>query len=387
MPITNSKLPPLYRGLTAPLKTDAEHAYIRTDRRPRNTSLAFNICFNLMIERKFGVSGVRRKSLFVSGDIRRAVPYAKEEDEYHLCSIQPLGEFCYLYSPIVHDSYCLEDEFSSRYFACFYPWNTGDHFADHFASPNLTIGELAAVFLEHPEVDRPENAWSPSSLRERLSGALDNLAEKYDYRMNEGLASAAASGVEIMLFDCPEGYRQHRVNKTILLPLSAHRSEPLPSNPLLPEQDPIPKRLFKTIVIDIALGVGNEECLMFFSTLTERLLGAGARVEILVPHSMGSLSEARGILIKHGISFSEIFQYEDSRAYSPKKRIKRLDQQDWIFERKAHAVAARIASVFISDDVAAIGYHGNFSLGFLCVNAADQKSVLTWINAAMFSDA
>ena len=297
-------MPPLYRGLSAPLLEDGELAFLRTDRRPRNTLPAFNALFNLMIERKFGIPNIRRQSLFVTGEIRRAAAYAKEIDAQHLCKIHPNGNYRYLYSPCIHDSYALDREFTAEYFGCFFPWNRGPRFSE-FLNPKITLNDLDDL-LGRPEIDNPIEGWSPTTLQERLYSTMDRLLEKYDYRMDEGIAEAASLGVEIMLFDCPSGYRQYHADPEMLPDSDA---APLPENPLRPET-PLPTGLYgNTVVFSLSSRRLPEG--QFLPCLTDNLLRRGAHVEFVVVKSQESEVEACVALSGKSVSFSRIVEFDD----------------------------------------------------------------------------
>ncbi len=332
-------VPPLFRGLTDPLLSDGDLAFIRSDRRPRNTSLFFNILFNLMVERKFGIPNIRRHALFVTGDIRRALPYAKAKDSEYLCTIQPVGEFRYLYSPYIHDSYALDDEFSDEYLACFFPWNGGKAFSVGFIDALITLDGLQRI-LAQPETDHPTEGWSPSTLENRLYSAMDRLVEKYQYRVDEGLAQAASIGVEVMLFDCPDGYRQYHV-KPDLLP--DDDSVSLSANPLLPETDRFARMPGVTIVIDVDVYSLTDQ--RFLSVLTSNLLHRGANAEFVVPQSQGGKRAAYVELAGRGISFSYIEEFDDKTPHN-----RRQTGVEAISNAKFRCVLSRLPSAVITND-------------------------------------
>lgn len=224
-------LPVLYRGLVTPLADVGEHAFIREDRRPRDTGkkVLFNICFNLMIERRFGVPLVRRRSLFVSGDLATAARYAAVADAQHIGIVEPVGSFRCLHGPLIRDSASLADDLGDRYADCFYGWQR-EICAPLLQDTGLTLAALEAFFASHPHVDSGGFAWGRSRLRDRIYAMLDGCFDssrryRVDYRIDE-IDAAARAGVEIMIFDCPMGYRIRPVPAQWLQSLPARQQEP-----------------------------------------------------------------------------------------------------------------------------------------------------------------
>jgi hypothetical protein len=152
-------MPLLYRGLADPLPAEGRVEFIREDRRPRNSSMLMTLAFNLAIERKFGIPLVRRRSLFVTGDFFRAAPYAKESaDDRYIGVVVPIGDFHYLYSPLIHDSYGLEP-FLHKAFATAFKTTDMEQFSGMFADPaTTTLSDVEAARqrykTEHPPLDR-----------------------------------------------------------------------------------------------------------------------------------------------------------------------------------------------------------------------------------------
>lgn len=201
----------LYRGEMEPLPAEGRQAFIRQDRRPRDTGkkLAFNICFNLMIERHFGVPLIRRRSLFVCGDIRRVIRFAAAPDTRHIGVVEPIGHYRFLYASNVFDSAQIADDLTERYLACFHPWQR-PLCSTLLKDITLTLPKLEIFLAKHPEIDNGGFSWGATRLRDRLYDMLDGLkqsrtARTYCYT-DTGLPSAIEKGVEIMLYDCPKGY-------------------------------------------------------------------------------------------------------------------------------------------------------------------------------------
>ena len=205
-------LPRLYRGVTEPLPLGGLHAFVREDRRPRDTGnrVAFNICFNLMVERHFGVPLIRRRSLFVCGDISKVLQYAGARDAQHIGIVEPISFFRFLYASDVGDSAALAADLTQRYQDCFHSWQR-PICRPLLEDTHLTLSKLEAFLLEHPEVDQGGFSWGKSSLRDRLYKMLDDLRipnyrRTYSYTDCD-LSAGALAGVEVLIFDCPHGYR------------------------------------------------------------------------------------------------------------------------------------------------------------------------------------
>lgn len=221
MTATQSLHGPLYRGLSAPLPAQGLRSLIREDRKPRDTGnrVLFNIAFNLMIERHFGVPLVRRRSLFVCGDPRRALHYAAQRDRFYLGVVEPEPPFRYLWCPTVPDSAQLADDLTYRYDQCFYQWQKSRCSALR-ANLLLTLDGVDAFFDGNPDIDRGGFAWSGTGLRKRIYAMLDSCAvssvqNTYPY-IDKNLDEAVGRGVEIMLFDCPNGYMVRPVNGSLI---------------------------------------------------------------------------------------------------------------------------------------------------------------------------
>jgi hypothetical protein len=219
----------------SPLAGD-EHAFIREDRRPRDTAskVLFNICFNLMIERRFGVPLVRRRSLFVTGSIEMASRYAAVADRNHIGVVEPIGPFRCLHAPNVADSAALADELGGRYAECFYGWQR-EACAPLMTDTGLTLGALEAFFARHPDVDAGGFTWGRSRLRDRIYTMLDgcfasSYRRTFRYQLDD-IEAAAASEVEIMIFDCPRGYRITPVSEESLSAIRVRT----PKQPVLPQ--------------------------------------------------------------------------------------------------------------------------------------------------------
>lgn len=220
-------LPPLYRGLTTLLPARGEHQLIRENRRPRDTKVIFNICFNLMIERRFGIPIIRRRALFVSGAIEQALKYAASEDELHIGVVEPIGPFRFLYSPKVSDSIDLVRELTERYTDCFYDWQH-EICRPLLEDPLITMAAVNSFFETHLEVDSGGFSWSSKTLRQRVLETLDSFSRPTLHHTTShytdcDLSAAAEAGAEIMIFDCPQGYMIRPADASLLSDLRTRR--------------------------------------------------------------------------------------------------------------------------------------------------------------------
>lgn len=204
--------PRLYRGVGEALPPSGLHGFIREDRRPRSTGNApvFNICFNLMIERRFGVPLVRRRALFVSGNIRQAARYAGELDAAHIGVVTPVGPFRFVYHPAVSDSMSLVRRLTTAYLSCFRKWQL-ERCKPLLEDTGLTVASAQAFFDANPQIDAGGFSWGDTTLRSRYFAMLDRLTDpaspsSLTYR-DDDLTAAAASGAEVLIFDCPKGYK------------------------------------------------------------------------------------------------------------------------------------------------------------------------------------
>ena len=215
------KLPTLYRGLTQEVAPEGFHSTIREDRLPRNSGhqIAFNICFNLFIERQFGVPLIRRRSLFVTGDITSAVRFASGMSWKCIGVVEPVGEFRFLYAPNIIDSVDYANEITDQYLHCFTDWQRA-RCKPLLQDIMLTLPAMETFFDANPDIDKGGFAWSSKGLRtriydlfDRMQGAAHGLS--YQYKDSD-IETAAASGAEIFIFDCPSGYRVVPIEESVL---------------------------------------------------------------------------------------------------------------------------------------------------------------------------
>lgn len=215
--------PPLYRGLLAPLPPGGEHAFIPEDRPPRTTGqhVAFNICFNLMVEHRFRIPLVRRRSLFVSGDLHSALRYAARPEATYIGVVQPADPFRFLYSPAVADSASLVDELTRRYLECFEGFRLADY-RPLLEDPRLTLTAIDRFFSDHPDLDiAPSSAGAAGrSLSRRLYEMLEDCFAQGNSMISAytdiDLEAAAASKAEVLIFDCPGGYWIRPIDPALL---------------------------------------------------------------------------------------------------------------------------------------------------------------------------
>ena len=202
----------MYRGVDAPVPPDGVHLLIRADRRPRDTGQtpAFNIAFNLMMELQFGVESVRRKSLFVTGSFSLAQRFARGHAPDCVALVKPQCAYRFIWSPSVRDSKRLAAEYSERYLETFMPWEI-DLYPRLGVDIDLTWRDVQSVsdeLLHHP---KKGFSWNDRPMVERLKANLSQLSGRgqtpaHRYQDTD-LGSAVGSGNEILIFDCPEGYR------------------------------------------------------------------------------------------------------------------------------------------------------------------------------------
>lgn len=205
-------LPKLYRGLMQEVGPEGFHAQIREDRLPRNSGdlLAFNICFNLFIERQFGVPLIRRRSVFVTGDITRAVRFAKDLAWRCIGVVEPVGNFRFLCAPAIIDSVDFADDITYQYLHCFNDWQL-ERCRPLLEDMTRTLPMMEAFFEANPDIDKGGFAWSTTGLRTRIHALFDRMqsaAHDYVYQYTDkDIQAASDSGAEIFIFDCPGGYR------------------------------------------------------------------------------------------------------------------------------------------------------------------------------------
>jgi hypothetical protein len=214
-------MPRLYRGFTQEIAPEGFHENIREDRRPRNSGahIAFNICFNLFIERQFGVPLVRRRSLFVTGDITRAVRFAKDMSAKCIGIVEPVGQYRFLCAPKIIDSFDYADDITDRYTRCFAEWQV-ERCKPLLEDLTLTLPKMEAFFQDNPDVDKGGFAWSTKGLRTRIFEVLESMqSASHGYTCqytDEDIQAAADSGAEIFVFDCPDGYRVMPIEESLL---------------------------------------------------------------------------------------------------------------------------------------------------------------------------
>jgi hypothetical protein len=209
--MSSETLPPLYRGVLSPIDELGQHEFIREDRRPRDSGrdVPFNISFNLMVERRFGFPLIRRRALFVCGDVRKVTRYARELGPAYIGVVKPLEPFRFLYSPLVKDSFqrCARTtDLARRYMACF-RGHQAQVCTPLLKDISMTLAGFDAFFSDNPNIDKGIFTFGGLTLKQRLLRVLD---ADLGYRTDD-LATAARSGAEVMFFDCPSGYRLDRI--------------------------------------------------------------------------------------------------------------------------------------------------------------------------------
>lgn len=181
---------PMLRGAAS--GTAFSRKTIRENRKPRNSghNSFFQWFFNACIEKTFGVKNVRTSSLFVSGSESTAFFYG---NPYF---IFPIGNFDFIWSPKVNDSYedldlvfhqiFKADVFSSR--AEYYKF-TDEILTPYFKKMNDAQNYDISNVLKngpHPEIVRMKD-W------------LEKEFASYKYVKNSNLKKALDTGKEIFI--------------------------------------------------------------------------------------------------------------------------------------------------------------------------------------------
>lgn len=107
----------LYRGLTKPLESPTKLP-IRTDRRPRDSSLYETVLFNIGFELTYGVADIRNRCIFAATDIDDAFPYTVNHDENTSGSVveaRPLKQAKVAWKPGIADSVAALDGLTPMY--------------------------------------------------------------------------------------------------------------------------------------------------------------------------------------------------------------------------------------------------------------------------------
>ena len=166
-----------------------------------------------MIEHQFGIPLVRQRSLFVSGDACKVVRYAARRDIEHVGVVIPSEPFRFLYAPNISDSYNSASikALTTRYLSCF-RGNQSKLCRPLLQDISLTLSKLEEFFADSPDVDLGVFSFGGSSLKQRIYRALES---DLGYT-TEDLATGARVGAEIMLFDCPGGYKLERIPESDL---------------------------------------------------------------------------------------------------------------------------------------------------------------------------
>lgn len=354
-----TELPTMYRGCMEPLPRDGLVEQIRQDRRPRSSSLLMTMLFNLMIERQFGVPTVRRRSLFVCGDISNAAQYSKVRDDvHHLGVVEPIGSFRYLYSPLIDDSLGLEGALGGIFETVFRIRNSEDavRVLSYFDEPGMTT--LA-------DLDKPRRQffanyslgqrYIPADPFPQLFAELDRLVKHCVYRMDEGLDEAVRQGAEIMIFDCPEGVRIRPVDPKVLKKVSPRRgvmNQKLPIFPMKRSPTLPPLSLAGvTIALDVDETLAkHSERLPLLSQLAQAMGALGSKLIVITRGALLSNSEILQCLKGADIDVEVIQRVGSSKKSGHKKGKEITPPPSDLPSRIVHQMRAQFVTWIVSDD-------------------------------------
>lgn len=191
---------PLYRGLNsnkAFIKNE-----VRSDRKPRDTSVQYTVLINAILERKFGIQNIRNRCVFLTTDIHQA----KEYGPPYRIWLPDGGKLIYnlniedFFADIIESSkfkivlseWCLEHGFF------FSPWHTVYVGKSWLDSEELHEGDFREVFLSTMD--------TYDDLNEKLGSVANNLLDylitEYpsldDYEMTEYRSFPKNTQFEIM---------------------------------------------------------------------------------------------------------------------------------------------------------------------------------------------
>lgn len=180
---------------------------IRTDRIPRNSTMAFTNLFNLCIEKKFGVAKIRSNSKFITNNEMDAV-------EYGMVSIAFIPDKAQLlFNPDYSDSVAMEDEIISS--------NTLMHINDTMyeliKNDILVAEEILDMFDEIQTLDQIKRyPWYDSPLTESLFHKIidyyidSKFFENYQYapanKQTIQKLVSSSKNIEIMVSAVPQFY-------------------------------------------------------------------------------------------------------------------------------------------------------------------------------------
>lgn len=194
---------PMLRGITGGNTiTNANKFFmvsdIRTDRSPRDSAgdHTFNFYYNLGVESAFGEQGIRRRSLFCSGDLSVSEFYGTS------FFVFPVNGFKFIASPAIKDSFKNLQELSTDVLI-----ELRKHKSDAVVDVyNFFNGPKAAeVFRQHGQISLKEfEIFTNKDARKILETSLANIfTKKYKYSKSTNLDTCLKHGSEVLIFDVP----------------------------------------------------------------------------------------------------------------------------------------------------------------------------------------
>lgn len=187
----------LYRGVTRPLN-DIQLLPIRTDRTPRNSSIAQSILFDVCFQEHLGVKNIRRRALFCTTDFDVAVEYSfGDAGPGAVVEVMPLKSSKIAYHPRVSDSMALCEQLEND-----------------FARNNEDAQYLVNLLDEAQSSDSMESFTGALSQidENKRSGLVAHLMELSKNLFNGYVVTGARSlegmpgSFEVMVFDAPNYY-------------------------------------------------------------------------------------------------------------------------------------------------------------------------------------
>ena len=224
---------PLYRGIPTRrvmsdgtiLAHDLKQVHFTQhpiNRPPRDATAGFTFMFNAMADTVFKIDKIRSKSIFGVGNVRVA------EDFGALHFMFPAGQFSYLWSPVIKDSYDSNQKFFEKF---------REHISVNYELHGIMASTVMRIFHDLaekvPDVhkwiidadDKSENldieiikGVNPTlaadierrqdenyfSVHDAILDALHEIGHKF-YEQNKNFGEAVKAGKEIMIYES-EGY-------------------------------------------------------------------------------------------------------------------------------------------------------------------------------------
>lgn len=201
----NSTSVPMLRGISTDRQNKITNGnkffmmeHIRTDRAPRDSinNPSFNFLFNLGAESITGISEIRKKTLFCTGEIATSEFYGRS------FFVFPLNGFKFLSSPNVTDSFKNLGELQTDLL-----FELKKHKSDSVIDVyNFMNGpKVSEVFRQNGEISFNEfEKLTNKNARILLEKSLTNLFKnKYHYKTTGDLDSFLTKGAEVLIYDVP----------------------------------------------------------------------------------------------------------------------------------------------------------------------------------------